>query len=63
MEEFARMGLEHQRGGTRAKRCRDFTRALDQRLVAPMHAVEIADRHRRPTRAGRHVIIALEHVH
>jgi hypothetical protein len=43
-EEFARMRLERHDGGDDAACLRGGGDARQQRLVSPMHAVEIADR-------------------
>ena len=44
-EEAARMRLEGERDQRRAQRARPFAGMRQQRLVAAMHAVEIAERH------------------
>src|SRR5262249_32445955 len=51
-EELARVGLEGQHGGRQLEVLGGLGQALEHRLMAPMHAVEIADGQRPAMLAG-----------
>src|SRR6185312_17510284 len=62
-EEFLRMRLECQNAHRRAAGMGMRQAARDQRLMAAMDAVEIADRHNRAFAIGGHVIVVAEDAH
>ena len=63
LEELARMRLEHHGAGQPAMLGHCPARRLEQGLMAAMHAVEVADRQRRPPRFVGHVIVSVDDVH
>ena len=63
LEELARMRLEYQRAGRGAKLAADCRCRAQERLVAAVHAVEVADGQHGPTRRDRHIPVAVNDLH
>ena len=63
VEELARMRLEDERAGRRAELATDRRRRTQQRLVAAMHAVEIADGEHGAARRFGHIPVAVNDLH
>ncbi len=63
LEELARVRLEQDDAGGPARLGRLLARDVEQRLVAAMHAVEVADGERGAARGGGNVVDAVEDLH
>ena len=63
MEKLARMRLKHERAGRRADRARAVGGCGNQRLMAPMHAVEVTDGEHAAARFRRHFLVAVNNQH
>jgi hypothetical protein len=63
LEEFARVGLEHDRARGAAELACVILRHLQQRLVTAVHTVKIADRECTAARCGRNLGYASENPH
>ena len=63
VEEFARMRLENEGAGRCAELAPDGRSGAQQRLVAAMHAVEIADGEHGAARRIGHIPVAVNDLH
>ncbi len=63
LEELARVRFENHGAGGASRFAGLGDGQTDQRLMAAMHAIEIADRHHRTPRKRRHVAEAVNDLH